>query len=213
MVLHHQGRIANLEAELKSTKANDSSRNAPQKVSLSKGQIVESPRNEIQSWTRDIPGQLVPSNLPILQPTRATDSPAKSRLAHTEGETGGDLSTGSKHKYKDPSKFRFKCDRCDKSFTRSTTLREHRRSHSNDRPWACQLCPTRFVRLKDRNRHEALQHAQKRIECGISIQSPAGELWEWGCHQRFAREDGLISHLRTEKGLRCLEPLLYKEEY
>jgi hypothetical protein len=31
MVLHHHGRIANLDAELKSTKANDSSRDAPQK--------------------------------------------------------------------------------------------------------------------------------------------------------------------------------------
>jgi hypothetical protein len=211
MVLHHQGRIANLEAELKSTKANDSSRDAPQKGSLGKGQIVESPRNEIQSWTRDIPGQLVPSNLLILQPTRATDSPVKSRLAHTEGETGGDLSTGSKLKYKDPSKFRFKCDRCDKSFTRSTTLREHVRSHNNIRSYACQLCPKGFVRFKDRNRHEALQHAQKKIECGLSIQTPAGVVWEWGCHQRFAREDGLISHLRTEKGQRCLKPLLANE--
>jgi hypothetical protein len=213
MVLHHQGRIANLEAELKSTKANDSSRDAPQKGSLGKGQIVESPRNEIQSWTRSIPGQLtlVSSNLLASQPTRASDPPARSQLAQTEGETGEDLSTGSKHKHKDPSKFRFKCDICDKSFTRSTTLQEHRRSHNNERRWACQLCPTRFVRLKDRNRHEALQHAQKKIECGISIQTPAGVVWEWGCHQRFAREDGLISHLRTEKGRRCLEPLLTSE--
>jgi len=213
MVLHHHGRIANLEAELKSTKAKDSSRDAPKKGSLGKGQIVESPRNEIQSWARIMPGQLLPSNLPILQPTRATDSPAKSRLAHTEGEIGEDLSTVSKHKHKDPSKFKFKCNTCDKSFTRSTTLQEHRRSHNNERRWACQLCPKHFVRLKDRNRHEERQHTQKKIECGVSIQSRAGVVWEWGCHQRFAREDGLISHLRTEKGRRCLEPLLANEEY
>jgi hypothetical protein len=213
MVLHHQGRIANLEAELKSTKTSDSSHEAPQKGSLGEGQIVVSLRNEIQFLTRGIPGQLVPSNLLASQPIRASDSLAKSQLAQTEGEKGEDLSTGSKHKHKDPSKFRFKCDICDKSFTRSTTLQEHRRSHNNERRWACQLCPTRFVRLKDRNRHEALQHAQKKIECGISIQSPAGVVWEWGFHQRFAREDGLVSHLRTEKGRRCLAPLLANEEY
>ncbi|KAH8760167.1 hypothetical protein BGZ57DRAFT_611438 [Hyaloscypha finlandica] len=213
MVLHHHGRIANLEAELKLTKTNDSSRDAPQMGSLGKRRMVESPRNETQSWTRTMPEQLVPSNLPTSQPTRATDSPARSRLAHTEGETGEDLSTRSKHKHKDPSKFKFKCNTCDKSFTRSTTLQEHRRSHNNERRWACQLCPKHFVRLKDRKRHEERQHTQKKIECGVSIQSPAGVVWEWGCHQRFAREDGLISHLRTEKGRRCLEPLLANEEY
>lgn len=29
-----------------------------------------------------------------------------------------------------------------------------------------------------------------------------------GCHQRFTREDGLISHLRAKKGQKCLQPLL-----
>jgi hypothetical protein len=105
---------------------------------------------------------------------------------------------------KDPSKFKFKCDKCEKSFTRSPTLQEHRRSHNDERPWSCQLCPKRFVRVKDRNRHQAVQHAEKKIECGMSIRW-RGEILEWGCHQRFARDDGLISHLRTEKGWKCIQ--------
>jgi hypothetical protein len=109
-----------------------------------------------------------------------------------------------KEQQKDLSKFKFKCDKCGKSFTRSPILQEHKRSHNDERRWACQLCPKRFVRVKDRNRHQSIQHAEKKIECGMSIRWH-GKILEWGCHQRFSREDGLISHLRTEKGWKCIQ--------
>jgi len=38
---------------------------------------------------------------------------------------------------KDPKKFKFPCNLCEKRFTRSTTLREHTRTHKNERPFTC----------------------------------------------------------------------------
>jgi hypothetical protein len=104
---------------------------------------------------------------------------------------------------KDPSKFKHKCKNCDKCFTRSTTLREHERIHSSERPFLCETCSKGFVRLKDRNRHQALHGGEKKYRCGSA--------WDdlvWGCYRSFAREDQLAAHLRTERGWTCLQSLL-----
>ena len=207
-LLHHQALVANLEAQLKSTKAKDVSAGTTQHDPLDQGQIDEVPQNDMQSWGRVVlRGPISPSIVPVSQPTSLTDSPVNSQSTKFDGGADGNMATRAEHKHKDPSKFRFKCDRCEKSFTRSTTLQEHRRSHNDERRWACQHCEKRFVRLKDCKRHESLQHAPKTIECGRSFWLE-GEEWQWGCHQRFTRQDGLISHLRAEKGQKCLQPFL-----
>ena len=208
--LHHQALVANLEAQLKSTKAKDVSASTTQHGPLDQGQIVEAPPNDMQSLGRVVlRGPISPSIVPVSQPTGLTDSdsPVKSQSTKFDGGADGNMATRAEHKDKDPLKFRFKCDRCEKSFTRSTTLQEHRRSHNDERRWGCQHCKKRFVRLKDCKRHKSLQHAPKTIECGRSFWLQ-GEGWQWGCHQRFTREDGLVSHLRTEKGQKCLQPFL-----
>jgi hypothetical protein len=93
---------------------------------------------------------------------------------------------------------RFICDRCPKRFTRSSTLREHQRTHNNDRPFACAFCPKNFVRLKDRNRHQTLHNDKKKFVCK-GVGGTKGDV-EWGCGRGFAREDGLVAHLRTNIG-------------
>jgi hypothetical protein len=206
--LRHQALIANLEAQLKSIKAKDVSASTTQHDPLDQGQIVEAPQNDMQSWGRAmLQGPISPSSVPVSQPPSLTNSPVNSQSTKFDGEADRNMAKGAGHKHKDLSKFRFKCDICEKCFTRSTTLQEHRRSHNDERRWACQHCERRFVRLKDCKRHESLQHAPKRIECGRSFWIEEEE-WQWGCHQRFTREDGLISHLRAEKGQKCLQPLL-----
>jgi hypothetical protein len=99
---------------------------------------------------------------------------------------------------------RYKCHDCSKRFTRSHTLAEHSRTHKGERPFGCNLCTKRFTRMKDRNRHERLHSGEKKFICkGIS---GTGE--QLGCHSRFAREEGLLLHLRSESSFQCLEPLL-----
>ncbi|KAN0104092.1 hypothetical protein V8E51_009837 [Hyaloscypha variabilis] len=204
--LHHQALVENLEATLEATKAKEVSAGATQHDPLDQGQIIETPQNDMQSWGM-LRGAISPSVVPVLQPTSPADSPVNSQSTKFDDEADRNMAPRAEHKHKDPSKFRFKCDRCEKSFTRSTTLQEHRRSHNDERRWACQHCEKRFVRLKDCKRHESLQHSPKTIECGRSFWL-AGEEWRWGCHQRFTREDGLASHLRAEKGQKCLQIFL-----
>ncbi|PMD29708.1 hypothetical protein L207DRAFT_593272 [Hyaloscypha variabilis F] len=156
-----------------------------------------------------IPESFSSSDISTAHEPEQPKCPTATQLVQPQSETEEIISSP---RNKDVSKFKFKCEKCEKSYTRSTTLQEHKRSHNNERRWACQLCPRRFVRLKDRNRHQKSQHAEKTIECGLPFQLN-GMRWKWGCHQRFAREDGLVSHLRTAKGWRCLEPILESDEY
>jgi hypothetical protein len=100
---------------------------------------------------------------------------------------------------KDPAKFRHECETCGERFTRSTTLREHSRTHNGERPFPCSICPKQFARSKDKIRHEALHAGEKQFYCDLSQGDIHG-----ACGRGFAREDGLMAHLRTERGWKCL---------
>lgn len=98
---------------------------------------------------------------------------------------------------------RFACPICLKRFTRSTTLREHSRSHKEERPYTCDSCPRAFSRLKDKKRHEGTHLKAKPYTCGLMH-----SLCEGGCGREFAREDGLLAHFRTKVGWGCISPFL-----
>jgi hypothetical protein len=50
----------------------------------------------------------------------------------------------------------WRCDLCDKRFTRGFHLRSHQRSHAGERPFKCDECGRAFTRNNDRKRHEKL---------------------------------------------------------
>jgi len=50
------------------------------------------------------------------------------------------------------------CHFCGKRFTRGFSLRNHIRSHTGDRPFACSECGRAFTRSNDRTRHEKTVH-------------------------------------------------------
>jgi hypothetical protein len=101
---------------------------------------------------------------------------------------------------KDPVKFKHECDTCGERFTRSTTLHEHKRTHNDERPFSCSRCSKSFARKKDKIRHEELHAGEKRFICDLSMIGIPGQ-----CGRKFAREDGLVAHLRTERGWKCLQ--------
>ncbi|KAJ9616538.1 hypothetical protein H2200_000257 [Cladophialophora chaetospira] len=59
------------------------------------------------------------------------------------------------------SKAKWPCPNCPKRFTRGFHLRNHIRTHTNERPFSCTECHKTFTRDYDRKRHEKTVHAGK----------------------------------------------------
>ena len=88
----------------------------------------------------------------------------------------------SQHKNK---KYDWKCDTCKKSFQRRDTLLEHKKTHSDLRPYICETCNSAFKTSRLLRRHEKthLQKTNKQIKCPH-------------CHITFTRKDNLTRHVQ-----------------
>jgi uncharacterized Zn-finger protein len=96
------------------------------------------------------------------------------------------------------------CQICQQSFTRRTSLVNHKRTHTGEKPYSCTVsgCDRTFAQQSDKTRHEQAQHREKTFICG----GKSAEGVSWGCGKAFGRRDGLLEHHRkTAKGKRCLE--------
>lgn len=91
---------------------------------------------------------------------------------------GGRESQQINSKQKNPATFICPIDGCNKAFTRAYNLRSHQRTHTNERPFLCDICGKGFARQHDRKRHEKLHTNEKPFECP-------------GCRKTFARMDAL----------------------
>ncbi|KAI8149940.1 hypothetical protein BJV82DRAFT_585273 [Fennellomyces sp. T-0311] len=90
-----------------------------------------------------------------------------------------------------PPRYQCDFDGCNKVFTRPYNLKSHKRTHTAERPFACQYCHKRFARQHDRNRHAKLHTGIKAYVCKH-------------CNKAFARQDALSRHQRPSgQGLCC----------
>ena len=81
---------------------------------------------------------------------------------------------------------------CESTFTRGFNLKNHLRSHFEEKPYKCHWpgCGKGFARQHDCKRHEQLHSNFRPFECE-------------GCKKQFARMDALNRHLRSETGVEC----------
>ena len=86
----------------------------------------------------------------------------------------------------------FVCDVCGKGFIGSSSLTNHRRTHSGDRPYACSICHKRFFQLCAVREHEKIHIGIKMFVCDV-------------CGKQFMTQAQLFNHSRTHGGEKSFE--------
>lgn len=127
---------------------------------------------------------------------RISKSGDRSRRASWSGDRGSIdrdlLGQAREHnKQKNPATFICPVEGCQKAFTRAYNLRSHQRTHTDERPFLCEICGKGFARQHDRKRHEKLHTNEKPFTCP-------------GCKKQFARMDALSRHFKSETGKDCI---------
>ena len=94
----------------------------------------------------------------------------------------------------------FACQICDIKFARKSTLDQHQATHSNEKPFECQVCYKKFSSKRSLSEHTKLYHDSKGYECDI-------------CLKVFQSMYYLKKHYRThtsKKSISCDEVFTHK---
>ncbi|XP_070208362.1 uncharacterized protein [Littorina saxatilis] len=90
---------------------------------------------------------------------------------------------------KPPAVKKYKCDVCEKAFSRSNTLVTHKRIHTGDKPFKCERCGRAFRQPGNLTRHRLTHTTHKPYVCSQ-------------CGKAFNRASNLNTHMRTHSGIR-----------
>lgn len=100
----------------------------------------------------------------------------------------------AKHKRVHSGEKPYKCNICDAAFSQSNDLKGHQRIHSGERPYKCNICGAAFTLSSTMKQHEKIHLFEKPYKCTV-------------CENGFSRRSSYKDHLRihtNEKPYKCI---------
>ena len=90
--------------------------------------------------------------------------------AHLADLPSGGSNSSSTHS-SEPSSIleNFPCDKCEKGFSKFSSLQRHKYEHTNQRPHMCLICTKRFKHKHHLTEHKRLHTGEKPYQCTVGI--------------------------------------------